>query len=136
MDNFEKLLKMTVGEKKPTSLEVQIDAAKEELEEKRAKLERLENELAAKKKAATAAEREIVLRYTPHVPGSVKVVKGQEFIEPNKPDNVVALLDAAASIMAKEEGISQFVLTNALLQALMDSMETQILMKGLLANDK
>lgn len=139
MDNFEKMLKMTIGfnEKTPapSSLEVQVAAAKEELEEKKARLMKLESELEAKRKAdeekaeAASAEREIIVRYTPNKPGSARVVKGAEPMEEGKPDNVVGLIDAAAGLMGDMEGVNRNILAAAMLDALMKGIEFEALVK-------
>lgn len=129
MTEFEKLVNEFVKpvEKKTETLEQKLERLKKEQACVEARLaEEKKREAEAKK------EREIIIRYIPDEPASAKVIKGAEFMEPGKPDNVVAMLDAAAGLMADANGINRYLLMERLLNALVNSIEAQMLVKEIL----
>ena len=131
-DAFEKLLNQTIGMKTPKTLEDKLAAAEAERKAATAKVEQIQKEIEERKKtdAEMNQEREIVIRYIPNKACSARVVKGAEPIEPDKPDNVVAMLDAAAAIMSSIEGVNRHVLSMALLTTLMRTLEVEVALKG------
>ena len=126
MDQFDKMIKDFVRQEKTSA---------QQLEDLKREQARIQKEIAEREKQLEEAkkEREIVIRYIPSEPGSVKVVKGAEFIEPDKPDNVVALLEAAAFLMAEKDGLNGYLIMEQLLKAMINTMDAQIFVKELLA---
>lgn len=114
--SFNSVVNSFIGEKEPARAEIR--ELKNEIERLQKKLENYNH-----------SQREIVVRYIPNEPLTAEIVKGAEFIEPNKPDNVVALIDAAAKLMADSEGVSRASLAEAMLNALMNAMRIEIFSK-------
>lgn len=122
MDQFEKMVNEFIGNGE--KLERRLERLKKEQQD-------VEKLLAEQKRLEETAkrEREVVVRYIPSEVGSVKVVKGAEFLEPQKPDNVVALLDAAALLMAEANGLNRYLILESMLEALVESTEAQMIVK-------
>lgn len=116
--SFNSVVNSFIGDEEESAAQAEIRELKNEIEKLQKKLENRNH-----------SQREIVVRYIPNEPLTAEIVKGAEFIEPNKPDNVVALIDAAAKLMADSEGVSQAPLTEAMLNALMSAMKFEIFMR-------
>ena len=139
MSEFTNLLNDLIGgqtAKKEPTLEEQLAMLEKKEREAKAAVDKMRAEIEAKQKAEkeeAAKEREIVVRYVPHKPGTARVISGGKFIEPDKPDNVAGLLDAAALLMAEAEGVNRYALQGAMLTALMEALDLELLVKELKA---
>lgn len=130
-DMFEKLLKQTVGEKpKKATLEEQLASAQRQAAETQGEIDRLNKMIEEQK--GEEEEREIIIRYIPNKPLSVRFIKGEELKNPNEPDNAVALIDAASHIMSNLYGINQAALTAMLLNSLVKASDLAVLLKEVL----